>query len=76
MNLSFLTGDASRWLNTLRLNGRVRIKHVPASVASELVEARLARVTGGNLVITSAGLNGSPRYPGKGKAPFFLPTMH
>ncbi len=76
MNLSFLTGDASRWLNTLRLNGRLRIKHVPISVTSELVEARLARVTGGNLVITSAGLNGSPRYPQKAKAPFFLATMH
>jgi hypothetical protein len=76
MNLSWLTGDASRWLNTLRLNGRLRIKHVPASVTSELVEARLARLTGGNLVITSAGLNGSPRYPAKAKAPFFLRTMH
>jgi hypothetical protein len=76
MNLSFLTGDASRWLNTLRLNGRVRVKHVPPEVMSELVGARLARVTGGNLVITSAGLNGSPRYPAKSRNPFFLPTVH
>jgi hypothetical protein len=43
---------------------------------SELVGARLARVTGGNLVITSAGLNGSPRYPAKSRNPFFLPTVH
>jgi hypothetical protein len=76
MSLSFLTGDASRWLNTLRLNGRLRIKHVPPSVASELVQAKLARVTGGNLVITTAGLNGSPRYPAKRRNPFFLPTIH
>jgi hypothetical protein len=76
MSLSLLTGDASRWLNTLRLNGRVRVKHVPPAVMSELVEARLARITGGNLVITSAGLNGSPRYPAKTRNPFFLPTLH
>jgi hypothetical protein len=76
MNLSFLTGDASRWLNTLRLNGRLRVKHVPPSVATELVVARLARVTGGNLVITTAGLNGSPRYPAKNRNAFFLRTVH
>ena len=76
MNLSFLTGDASRWLNTLRLNGRLRVKHVPPSVTSELVEARLARLNGGNLVITAAGLNGSPRYPAKNRSAFYLRTVH
>jgi hypothetical protein len=76
MDMSALTGEALRWLNTLRLNGRVRVKHIPASVASELVNARLARITGSNLVITTAGLNGSPPYPARRKHPFFLPTLH
>ena len=76
MDMSVLTGEAVRWLNKLRLNGRIRVKHIPASVASELVDARFARVTGSNLVITTAGLNGSPPYPAKGKHPFFLPTLH
>jgi hypothetical protein len=76
MDTSALTGEALRWLNTLRLNGRIRVKHIPASVASELIGARLARVTGSNLVITTAGLNGSPPYPPKRKHPFFLPTLH
>jgi hypothetical protein len=53
MDTSVLTGEALRWLNTLRLNGRIRVKHIPPSVASELVDARLARVTGSNLVITA-----------------------
>ncbi len=76
MDMSALTGEALRWLNTLRLNGRVRVKHIPASVASELINARLARITGSNLVITTAGLNGSPPYPARRKHPFFLPTLH
>jgi hypothetical protein len=76
MDTSALTGEALRWLNTLRLNGRIRVNRIPASVASELIEARLARVTGSNLVITTAGLNGSPPYPPKKKHPFFLPTLH
>jgi hypothetical protein len=76
MDTSVLTGEALRWLNTLRLNGRIRVKHIPVSVASELVDARLARVTGSNLVITTAGLNGSPPYPVKKRHPFFLPTLH
>ncbi len=76
MDTSALTGEALRWLNTLRLNGRIRVKHIPASVASELIDARLARVTGSNLVITTAGLNGSPPYPPKRRHPFVLPTLH
>jgi hypothetical protein len=76
MDTSVLTGEALRWLNTLRLNGRIRVKHIPPSVASELVDARLARVTGSNLVITTAGLNGSPPSPQKKRHPFFLPTLH
>jgi hypothetical protein len=76
MDTSVLTREALRWLNTLRLNGRIRVKHIPPSVASELVDARLARVTGSNLVITTAGLNGSPPYPQKKRHPFFLPTLH
>jgi hypothetical protein len=52
--------DALRWLNTLRLNERLKLKHIPISIAHELIELGLARVRGGNLVITSAGMNGSP----------------
>jgi hypothetical protein len=56
-----LEKDALRWLNTLRLTRRLRLKRVPVSVRTVLVKERLARVTGGNLVITAAGLNGSSR---------------
>jgi hypothetical protein len=54
---------ALRWLNTLRLSRRLKAKCVPLAVRKLLVEERFARVTGSNLVITSAGLNGSPRHP-------------
>ncbi len=56
-----LDSDTLRWLNTLRLTGRLRLKRVPISVTNLLVEKRLARIAGSNLVITTAGLNGSPR---------------
>jgi hypothetical protein len=55
-----LSWDAVVWLNTIRLHGRVRLKHVPDDLAQELIAARFARLSGGNLVITSAGMNGSP----------------
>jgi len=45
-----LHDDALRWL-----------KHIPISITHELLELGLARIRGGNLVITTAGLNGSPR---------------
>jgi hypothetical protein len=53
--------DALLWLNTLRLNDRIKLKHIPISITHELLELGLARVSGGNLVITTAGLRGSPR---------------
>ena len=56
-----LQDDTSRWLNTLRLNDRIKLKHIPISIAHELLELGLARISGGNLVITTAGLNGAPR---------------
>lgn len=56
MILTSLTGEAARWLETLRLNGRVRAKHMPDEVRYELVRAKLARIAGGNVVITAAGL--------------------
>jgi hypothetical protein len=59
--------DTLRWLNTLRMNERLKLKHIPISIAHELLELGLARVSGGNLVITTAGLNGSlrPRIGGR-----------
>jgi hypothetical protein len=56
MILASLTGEATRWLETLRINGRIRSKHMPDEVRCELVRAKLARVAGGNVVITPAGL--------------------
>lgn len=56
-----LNEDAVRWLNTLRLNERIKLKHIPISITHELLQLGLARVRGGNLVITTAGLNGAPR---------------
>jgi hypothetical protein len=56
-----LHDDTLRWLNTLRMNERLKLKHIPISITHELLELGLARVSGGNLVITTAGLNGSPR---------------
>jgi hypothetical protein len=56
-----LDRDILRWLNTLRLTRRLKLKFVPLSIRTVLVKERLARVTGSNLVITSAGLKGSPR---------------
>ena len=53
--------DTLRWLNTLRLNDRIKLKHIPISITHELLELGLARISGGNLVITTAGLNGAPR---------------
>jgi len=53
--------DALLWLNTLRLNDRIKLKHIPISITHELLELGLARVSGGNLVITTASLRGSPR---------------
>ena len=53
--------DTLRWLNTLRLNERIKLKHIPISITHELLDLGLARIRGGNLVITTAGLNGSPR---------------
>ena len=53
--------DTLRWLNTLRLNDRIKLKHIPIAIAHELREWGLARISGGNLVITTAGLNGAPR---------------
>ena len=55
-----LHDDALRWLNMLRLNERLKLKHIPVSIAHELIELGLARIRGGNLVITTAGMNGSP----------------
>ncbi len=55
-----LSRDAAIWLNTIRLHGRVRLKHIPDILAQELIQARFARPSGGNLVITSVGMNGSP----------------
>jgi hypothetical protein len=55
-----LSRDALVWLNTIRLHGRVRLKHIPYVLAQELIHARFARPSGGHLVITSAGMNGSP----------------
>ena len=55
-----LHDDALHWLNMLRLNERLKLKHVPISIAHELIELGLARIRGGNLVITTAGMNGSP----------------
>jgi hypothetical protein len=55
-----LHDDALRWLNTLRLNDRLKLKHIPISITHELVELGFARIRGGNLVITTAGMNGSP----------------
>ncbi len=54
--------DMLRWLNTLRLTHRLKLKCVPLSIRNALVEERLARITGKNLVITAAGLRGS-RHP-------------
>jgi hypothetical protein len=59
---AMLDRDTLRWLNTLRLTGRLRLKRVPSSVTNLLVEKRLARIAGTNLVITTAGLNGLPRH--------------
>jgi hypothetical protein len=56
MILASLTGEATRWLETLRINGRIRAKHMPDEVRCELVRAKLARLAGGNVVITAAGL--------------------
>ena len=61
-----LDEDALRWLNSLRLHQRVKLKHVPISITNELVELGLARIRGGNLVITTAGLNGAPRAKSRG----------
>jgi hypothetical protein len=58
-----LDQDALRWLNTLRLTRRLKLKCVPLAVRKLLVEEKFARVTGSNLVITSAGLKGPPRHP-------------
>jgi hypothetical protein len=68
--------DTLRWLNTLRLNERIKLKHIPISIAHELVELGLARIRGGNLVITTAGLNGTARP--KAKAPLSVSgaTLH
>ena len=56
MILASLTGEAVRWLEALRINGRLRAKHMPDEVRCELIRAKLARVAGGNVVITAAGL--------------------
>jgi len=56
-----LHDDALHWLNTLRLHQRIKLKHIPISITHALVELGLARIRGGNLVITTAGMNGSPR---------------
>ena len=55
-----LHDDALRWLNTLRLSDRLKLKHIPISIAHELVEIGFARGRGGNLGIATAGMNGSP----------------
>jgi hypothetical protein len=55
-----LSRDAAIWLNTIRLHGRVRLKHISYILAQELIQARFARLSGVNLVITSVGMNGSP----------------
>jgi hypothetical protein len=47
-----------RWLNTLRFTRRLKLKCVPPAIRNVLVEERLARIRGSNLVITSAGLKG------------------
>jgi len=56
-----LQDDTLRGLNTLRLNDRIKLKHITISIAHELLELDLARTSGGNLVITTAGLSGVPR---------------
>ena len=63
--------DTGRWLNSLRMHGRIRLKNVPISIATELVKAKVARISGGNLVITSVGMNGSPRTPAQARAPMY-----
>jgi hypothetical protein len=40
---------------------RIKLKDVPISITHELVELGLARFSGGNLVVTTAAMNGSPR---------------
>ena len=39
-----LHDDALRWLNMLRLNERLKLKHIPISIAHELIELGLARI--------------------------------
>lgn len=56
MNPFSLTTDALVWLKALRSNGRLRAKHIPSAIASELIEAKLARISGANVVITTAGM--------------------
>jgi hypothetical protein len=74
MILVSLTGEAARWLQTLRINGRIRAKHMPDDVRCELVRAKLARVAGGNVVITAAGLR-DERAPQKSRGAH-RPTFH
>ena len=76
MSVLSLTEDALRWLDTLRMHGRLRLKHVPAAVTCELVEARLARLTGGNLVITGAGMKGFPRARPPGPQSLVISALH
>jgi hypothetical protein len=60
--------DTLRWLNTLRPNERIKLKHIPITITHELLELGLARVRGGNLVITTAGLKGTAESNGPSTA--------
>jgi hypothetical protein len=55
-----LDRDTLRWLSTLHVVHRLKLKCVPTPIRKVLVQERLARVSGRNLVITAAGVRRVP----------------